>query len=589
MDKKQFLKKSSRRRFIRNSVVGATSVSILPTVLSNCSDKTNPDTDPVPLPKDDFIPEGDFGFFEGVASFDPTQNKVVLWSRYTPAANESSNPEVILEVATDLDFKNLTTSEPVVVDANSDNTVSVDVSSLISNTKYYYRFSSEKTKAISIVGETKTLPSVGEVSEVKIAVVSCANYELGYFNVYGALAESEADFVVHLGDYIYENSVVEYGNSELAASMGREHEPPREIISLDDYRSRYRQYRGDEQLQKAHQLKPFICVWDDHEFANDAYKDGAGNHQADEGSYSTRKMNAIQAWYEYLPARVTDNTKIYRSFDMAGIVHLMMLDTRIVGRDKQLNYNDYMVDSELDKEAFLSDWQDPDRSLLGKEQLSWLTAQISSNNSKWQVIGSQVLMGKYHFPEEILSLLRKFSGGSRIDKQLAEQFGQQLNELISIKNRIEQGDPDITPAERARVENVLPFNLDYWDGYPIERAKIFEAASGKKLIDFAGASHNAWHTILSDDKGKKVGAEFATTSITSSGLEKTIGDNPVTISVFEQTNIKLIDDLLYSKIAKRGYILATFSDAKAEAEWKFAGSITTKDASTISDYTAIEE
>lgn len=104
-----------------------------------------------------------------------------------------------------------------------------------------------------------------------MAVVSCANFQAGLFNVYGAVAESDADVVVHLGDYIYEYQAGGCGTHATTASLKREHQPAGEIIKTDDYRQRYRQYRSDEQLQKAHQLKPFICVWDDHEITNDAY------------------------------------------------------------------------------------------------------------------------------------------------------------------------------------------------------------------------------------------------------------------------------------------------------------------------------
>ena len=288
MKKYDFLDKLNRRKFIRNSVVAAAGSTVVPLMLSSCDDD-----EPAPS----FEPEGDFGFFEGVASFDPNQNSVILWTRYTPATNETANPEIVLDVATDSNFNQVIASETVSIDIASDNTINVDVSNLTSNTKYFYRFRNELSGATSVTGETITLPATGEANEIKFAVVSCANYPAGLFNTYGAVAESEADIVLHLGDYIYEYGVGEYGTNELTSTLGREHDPSGEIISIDEYRARYRQYRSDEQLQKAHQLKPFICVWDDHEVTNDAYKDGAQNHQADEGDYETRKMNAIQVWH----------------------------------------------------------------------------------------------------------------------------------------------------------------------------------------------------------------------------------------------------------------------------------------------------
>lgn len=301
-----------------------------------------------------------------------------MWSRYTPSSQETGKPIILLDVARDKDFKSLVVSQSVQADTKSDNTIYVDVSNLTSNTKYYYRFRSDTTQTVSVTGETMTLPAAGQSSEIKMAVVSCANFQSGLFNVYGAVAESDADFVVHLGDYIYEYQAGGYGTNP-TPGVDRAHKPAGEIIKLEDYRERYRQYRSDKQLQKAHQLKPFICVWDDHEIANDAYKDGAQNHQSTEGDFNTRKMSAIQVWHEYLPARVTDNAKIYRSFEIAGLVNLIMLDTRIVGRDKQLNYNDYLSVSGLNTNAFLAAWQNPQRSILGSEQKSWLSGKLSGS------------------------------------------------------------------------------------------------------------------------------------------------------------------------------------------------------------------
>jgi alkaline phosphatase D len=355
-------------------------------------------------------------------------------------------------------------SQSVEVDTNSDNTVHVDVSKLTSNTKYYYRFRSEKTKSVSVTGETKTLPAAGEATQVKLAVVSCANFQAGLFNVYGAVAESDADVVVHLGDYIYEYQAGGYGTNTSTASLNRAHKPAGEILKVADYRERYRQYRSDEQLQKAHQLKPFICVWDDHEIANDAYKDGAENHQANEGDFAIRKLSAIQVWHEYLPARVQDNAKIYRNFEIAGFVNLMMLDTRIIGRDKQLSYTDYLTPTGLNSAKFLTDWQNPQRSILGQEQKNWLISKMNASNSKWQVLGNQVLMGKMFIPAEQLLLTAQIASGTT-DPAVFAQYNKIATELVVIKTRMLQNDPTLTTAEKARVQTVLPYNLDAWDGY----------------------------------------------------------------------------------------------------------------------------
>ncbi|HAS39251.1 MAG TPA: alkaline phosphatase [Microscillaceae bacterium] len=574
---KKYLKKLGRRKFIRNSVIAVTGASVLPASLVSCT----PD-------EVDFVPQGTFGFLEGVASFDPSQNQVILWTRYTKASNETGNPTIFLDVATDENFSSIVASESVIIDTNSDYTINVDVSNLQSNTKYYYRFRNDASKATSVVGQTKTLPVAGEVTDVKLAVVSCANFQAGLFNVYGAVAASEADVVVHMGDYIYEYEIGGYGTNDLTSTLNRQHKPSGEIITVDDYRTRYRQYRGDAQLQKAHQMKPFICVWDDHEITNDAYKDGAQNHQANEGDYNTRKASAIQVWHEYLPARVTDNTKIYRAFDFGGIINLMMLDTRIIGREKQLDYADYLTATGLDSAKFAADWQNPTRTLLGTEQRTWLASQLAGSAATWQVLGSQVLMGKYFIPAELLTITAQIAASGSTSAALLTQYNNTVTELVTIKTRILQGDTTVTAAEKARVETVLPYNLDAWDGYPAEREAVFAAANGKKLVSVAGDTHNAWYSNLTNAAKQKVGTEFATASVSSPGFEGLFGTDPTVLAGFEQSNTLLIDDLQYVDASRRGFLLVSFNGASANADWRFINTLATENTTTVSGRTATE-
>jgi alkaline phosphatase D len=340
-------------------------------------------------------------------------------------------------------------------------------------------------------------------------------------------------------------------------------------------------------LQKAHQLKPFICVWDDHEVANDAYKDGAENHQPEEGDFNTRKMNAIQAWHEYLPCRVADNAKIYRNFEIGNFVNLIMLDTRIIGRDKPLYYEDFVTPSGLNTTQFLAAWQNPQRSILGQEQKAWLIGKINGSTSKWQVLGNQVLMGKYFIPAELLLPIAQVTSGNATPAQLA-QFTQLLTELINIKVRLLQSDPTLTAAERARVQTALPFTLDSWDGYPVEREILYEAISGKKVISVSGDSHNAWYTLLSSSKGNKVGAEFGTPAITSPGFEANFAGNPAVLAAFEQAATLLIDDLEYFNASGKGFVMAIFTPIEARAEYRFVNTINTESTATTTRKTVVE-
>ena len=579
MSKEKSTRTINRREFIKHTALVSGSIALLPGMLTSCADDDA-----------DLNYSGDFGFREGVASFDPTANSVILWTRYTNAENQAGNATIEWEIAESNSFTALVKSGTLAATAATDYAVSVDATGLTSNKKYYYRFRESQTKAVSVVGETRTLPGAGQASSVKMAVVSCANYQAGLFNVYGAVAESQADVVVHLGDYIYEYGAGEYGTNPATAALKREHLPATEIMTLSDYRTRYKQYRGDKQLQRAHQLKPFICVWDDHEITNDAYKTGAQNHtEGAEGTFEQRKQIAIQVWHEYLPARVSDQTRIYRSFDFGGLANLIMLDTRLIGRDKQLNLSDYINPSTgaFNTQTFGAAWKNPNRTMLGADQKTWLANSLASSTARWQVLGSQVLMGKMYIPVELLFLVAQLANTPTA--ALLAQYSTIAAQLATIKTRIAAGDPTVTAAERARVETVLPYNLDAWDGYPAEREAVFAAAGTKKLISLAGDTHNAWYSDLKDNAGRKLGAEFATSSVSSPGFETILAGSPAAIQGFEQSNQLLINDLLYLDASQRGFMEVTFTASNAVSEWKYVASLTTESTATTTGRTATEQ
>jgi alkaline phosphatase D len=553
-------------------------MALLPGMLTSCAD----DDDTINY-------TGEFGFREGVASFDPSASSILLWTRYSSAENQPGDASIQWEVAESNSFTPVVKSGMLAATAATDYAVSVDVTGLTSNKKYYYRFRELQTRAESVVGETRTLPGAGQASSVKMAVVSCANYQAGLFNVYGAVAESQADVVVHLGDYIYEYGAGQYGTNPATAALKREHLPATEILSLSDYRTRYKQYRSDKQLQRAHQLKPFICVWDDHEIANDAYKTGAQNHtEGTEGAFEQRKQIAVQVWHEYLPARVTDKTRIYRSFDFGGLANLIMVDTRLIGRDKQLSLADYIspTTGAFNTTAFGTAWMNPNRSMLGADQKAWLANNLASSTARWQVLGSQVLMGKMYIPVELLFLVAQLANTPTA--ALLAQYSTIATQLATIKTRLAAGDPTVTAAERARVETVLPYNLDAWDGYPVEREAVFAAAGTKKLISLAGDTHNAWYSDLKDAAGRRLGAEFATSSVSSPGFETILAGNATAIQGFEQSNQLLINDLLYLDASQRGFMEVTFTASNAVSEWKYVASLIVESTATTTGRTATE-
>ena len=331
----------TRRELIQKSLAGFGALS-LPVALTACGD-------------DNETTAGNalkVQFLHGVASGDPLHDRIILWTRLTPNDN-AARLEVVWEIASDEDFKQLVNTGKVQTNAAQDFTVKVDADRLQAGTEYYYRFRFGNT--VSAVGQTKTLSQRSD--QVKFAVCSCSNYPAGYFHVYKEMAqENNLDVIIHLGDYIYEYGQGGYATDD-AKQLGRifAADNDKEIIELDDYRKRYALYRTDADLQVAHQRYPFIVIWDDHELSNDTWEAGADNHQEDEGSFIERKLAALQAYFEWMPIRPVaenDHLYIYRQFDFGGLVNLMMLDTRILARHKQLDYANYMTATGIDAVKF---------------------------------------------------------------------------------------------------------------------------------------------------------------------------------------------------------------------------------------------
>jgi alkaline phosphatase D len=569
----------SRRSFLKSVAAGAGAVSV-PAALTGCFGDDDDDKRDLTV----------FVFGHGVASGDPLADAVIIWTRVTPS-DTGAEAQVGWVVATDEAMSNVVASGSVYTDSRRDFTVKVDVTGLNADTLYYYQFAG-KDGAVTPVGQTRTLP-VGSVDSVKLAVCSCANLPAGYFNVYNEIANSDADVVVHLGDYIYEYGANEYPP---AAAQVRDPDPLVETLTLTHYRARYAKYRTDTALQLAHQKKPFICVWDDHELANDTWKGGAENHDEDEGSFEERRAAAIQAYHEWLPIRSGgDTAKIWRAFEFGNLVNLTMLDTRMYARDKVLSYSDYttIVDGKpvIDAAAFQAALADQGRGLLGSEQQQFAIGSIFNNNATWQVLGQQVLMGRIFIPQELLVGLGQIeatisAGGDASAAQA--QVAALLVELATIKGRILAGDPSVTAAERLRVEKMAPYNLDAWDGYFPAREQILRRAQyfNKNLVVLAGDTHNAWASDLytANDSGEvqhaagSVGVEFATSSVTSPGFETYVGFGADTAmqAGFEQAVTTLVDDLKYLNSAQRGYMLVEFTPAKSSCEWIYVDTITSE-------------
>ena len=551
----------SRRDFIK-----AVSSGAVATTLTACGSDDS-----------DATPTGSFEY--GVASGDPTQTQVIIWTRVTTAA---SYVDVTWHVSRSEDFSTVEQSGTFTTDTSRDFTVKVDVQNLNPSTQYYYRFMVGETT--SIVGMTQTLPE-GSVDKASMAVVSCANYPAGYFNVYKEILKQHQtesfDVVLHLGDYIYEYGAGGYA-SEDASRLGREPSKGTECITLDDYRKRYAQYRQDQDLQALHAALPMIAVWDDHELANDAWKNGAENHQDNEGSFVDRRAAAAAAWTEWLPVRedTFSNMLIYRQFSFGDLINLMMLDTRLVGRDQPLDYFSLNAPTMDSIGGLVAQSRSADRELLGTEQLAWLMNAFNSQDAKWNVLGQQVLMSRMELPSSVM--LAMFQLFNATDEQ-------KMDALLAVNSAISNylADPSSDTIK-------LPYNLDAWDGYYVERERVYEIAKASEghFVCLAGDTHNAWTSELMDVSNNPVGVEFATSSVSSPGLEEYLALEPVAIAQMEYTLPHLVSELQWTDIKQRGFMRVTFTPEKAQSTWYMLSSVkdknyqvTTKMASTTDGVT----
>lgn len=585
--------KLSRRDFIKASV--ASSVVFVSAGLQSCASN------------DDDV---SVAFDHGVASGDPLTDSVVLWTRVTPQAAKS-DVTVMWEVARDAAFTDLVNMDQGVTSAARDYTVKVDVRGLAPDTRYYYRFS--VGDAVSPVGQTKTLPE-GSPEQVTFVAFSCSNYPAGYFNVYRQAAqEADVDAALHLGDYIYEYAREGYA-SEQAEALGRQVNPDAECITLEDYRTRYAQYRTDPDLQNLHAVLPWIVVWDDHEIANDAWEFGAENHDEGEGSYETRKQVSLQAYFEWMPIRPLEpdaDGRIYRQFVYGDLVNLLMLDTRRIGRDEQLDYANYIDDEgNVDVNGFLVDVSSDQRTILGTEQRDWLVANMTTSQQRWQVLGQQVLMGRMLLPAVTLTpdpfdplvTLEEYSAiaVAALKYQLVlEQLAAQGITEPTVEQLLAAG---MTEDELAIVNDPeqlavlqspnIPYNLDAWDGYAFDREMVLGTALAqqKNLITLAGDTHNGWSSQLTTADGTPAGVEFATASVSSPGLETFLGlEEPTAARQSEAGLVQLINDLRYCNLRERGYLVVTFTPDSTVGKWVYIDTVTSRSYQVIDDLTTVLE
>lgn len=446
-------------------------------------------------------------FYHGVASGDPLTDRVILWTRITLDA--PIDPVTVdWKIATDTGLVNVVNSGSVTTDVSKDYTVKVDATGLQANTWYYYGFSHGGQK--SIVGRTRTIPTGNNIDSLRIGVVSCQDYENGYYNAYNHMAtRNDMDVIFHLGDFIYE-----YG---AGSSIGRDHEPATEIISLSDYRIRHSQYKLDDDLRSAMQQYPFICIWDDHETANDSYKDGADNHTpGTEGSFADRKSYSTKAYSEWMPIRNPDPNnleKIYRKFVWGDLFESYHLESRLLARDEQIPGTGSVS---VTDPAVL----DTNRRLLGVEQMGWLQNGMSNSGAQWQILAQQVM---------VAPLL--------------------INAIVTT--------------------NIA--NTDQWDGYPAERDRLYNYIMNNNIqnvVVLTGDIHTAWANDLPlpnyNNGANSVGVEFVGTSITSSGFL-----NLPVAGLITSMN----PHIQWTNLSEHGYMIVDVNRGRVQNDWYMVSTI----------------
>lgn len=483
-------------------------------------------------------------FAHGVASGDPLQDRVVIWTR------AGASGAVRWEMAEDEGFGRIAARGVAHADPARDHTVKVDVTGLNPGRDYFYRF--HQGPADSPVGRTRTLPD-GPTSEAVLAVASCALWAGGYFNAYDAIARlPRVDAVVHLGDYIYEYGVDGFGG-DIGPKIGRIVDPPHECVTLADYRRRHAQVKSDPQLQAAHAKAPWIVVWDDHETANDAWTGGAENHQpATEGGWTDRKAVAMQAWYEWMPIREPEPGRAFeainRSFHFGDLASLIMVETRLAARANPLDYErDLLVDGKPDPRGFAAKLMDPARTMMGERQEAWLADELAASvkaGRRWQVLGNQVVMARVTMPN-IRTGMGEAAFGAMFEK-LPDYAKGPVQQSIGI------------------AQLGLPANLDGWDGYPLARERVYGAmkSAGATPIVLAGDSHAFWANELWDAQGQtRIAAEFGATGVTSPGFGDILTGAPIGEG-FTAAN----KEVVYTDHAAKGFVLLTLTHEAARAE-----------------------
>jgi len=391
-----------------------------------------------------------YPFIHGVASGDASDNSVIIWTRITPKIKMRSL-SAIWEIAIDSAFTKIIKTGEYQTLPEDDYVVKIKVQGLKPATQYFYRFKSKNI--YSPIGKTKTLPAKNQhVNNYSAVFFTGSNYNAGFFNAYTVVYKKEnIDAVFHMGDYFYEYENNRYGNNPK-----RQLKPENECVTLQDYRTRFSHYRMDKWLRLLHQKCCWYVEWDDHEFANNAYNEGAENHQPEEGNWIERKNNALKAYNEWMPLELNKKNSVYRSFDIGKLAKFIMLDSRLSRTYQKVNAND------------------TSKTLLGKKQLQWMFDEIlqaQKDSVKWIFLMSQVMFAHIQI------------AGSPINNDQWDGYHYERNEILDF-------------VDKHNVKNLIIVSGDIHSSW----ANIIKTPGGITIPEFITPS------VTSPSVSKPVGA-----------------------------------------------------------------------------------
>ncbi|HEV8560018.1 MAG TPA: alkaline phosphatase D family protein [Actinophytocola sp.] len=475
-------------------------------------------------------------FLLGVASGDPLPDSVILWTRLIRDPLEAASLSrhalpVGWQIAEDERFRRVARAGVALALPELAHSVHVDVRGLKPGREYFYRFRSGRQ--LSPVGRTRTAPArFANPERLRFGVVSCQDFQNGYWPAYNGLAAEDLDVVLHLGDYIYEydpHSRFPDRNHTTPAVLGLD-----QLRTLDDYRNRHAQYKGDPALRAAHATFAWVSTWDDHEVENnyaaltDEIDDTGAQRQTPE-EFAAQRAAGYQAYYEHMPIRAVvrpgeSSLRIFRRFDFGRLARVNVLDTRQYRTDQPGGFP-----NDLGPEP--PGAGNVNGTLTGAEQEAWLTDGLAHSPARWNVVAQQVMMSRTRFPNPT------------------------------------QVPPTIV-------------NLDQWDGYQPQRTRLLNFVAGARVsnpVFLAGDIHSTWiselKTNFDDPAAPSVAVEFVGTSVSS--------DFPVAFDApIKQFNPILNPHVRYFDGLKRGYLRCEVGRTAWRTDVRTVDTIEVRDAPT---------